>query len=370
MAGNWRLCLPGPAINLPLRKHKDTAMKRNPLGRTGLQVSQICLGTMTWGRQNTEAEGHAQMDYALDKDINFFDTAELYAVPPTADTYGKTEIIIGTWLAARKNRDKIILASKISGKGPGWIRGGRGFDRQGVVEAVEGSLKRLQTDYIDLYQLHWPQRGHYHFENSWDYDPYNQDRSAVLPNIVEVLETLGDLVQEGKIRHIGLSNETAWGTMQHLAIAERTGLPRIASIQNEYNLLRRYYDLDLAELALHEDVGLLAYSPLAAGALSGKYLGGVLPAGTRGAIAGSSSRTNEMTEPAIRRYMDLAKEHNLDVCQMAIAFCLTRRFMTSVIIGATSPQQLENNIAAADLTLSRQVMDGIQDIFKRHPRTL
>jgi len=345
-------------------------MKRNPLGRTGLQISEICLGTMTWGRQNSQDEGHAQMDYAVERGINFIDTAEIYAVPPNAETYGKTESIIGTWFAARKNRDKIILASKVGGRGPAWVRGGRGFDRAGVIEAVEGSLKRLQTDYIDLYQLHWPQRGHYHFENSWDYDPYNQDRSAVMPNIIEVLETLGDLVTEGKIRHIGLSNETAWGTMQHLALAEKTGLPRVASIQNEYNLLRRYYDLDLAELALHEDVGLLAYSPLAAGALSGKYLDGALPPGTRGAISGSSARTNEMTEPAIRQYMALAEKHGLDVCQMAIAFCLTRRFMASVIVGATSLAQLENDINAADLTLSRQVLDGIQDIFMRYPRTL
>jgi aryl-alcohol dehydrogenase-like predicted oxidoreductase len=218
--------------------------------------------------------------------------------------------------------------------------------------------------------VHWPRRGHYHFEGSWDYNPYQQKRDEVLPNIVEVLEVMGELVKEGKIRHFGLSNETAWGTMQYLRLSEERGLPRVQTIQNEYNLLRRYYDMDLAELAYHEDVGLLAYSPLAAGALSGKYLGGVLPPGTRGAVAGSAYRNNELTEPAIRAYMALAEAHGLDVCQMAIAFCLTKPFVTSVIIGATSMEQLTTDIEAANLTLSEEVLDGIQQIFMRYPRTL
>jgi aryl-alcohol dehydrogenase-like predicted oxidoreductase len=345
-------------------------MKMNRLGRTDIEVSEICLGTMTWGLQNSEAEGHAQMDYALGQGINFFDTAEMYAVPPSAETFGKTEEIIGTWFKSSGKRDQVVLASKVAGGGRPWVRGGRGIDAAGVREAVEGSLRRLQTDHIDLYQIHWPRRGHYHFEGSWDYNPFTQNREEVLPNILEVLETMGELVKAGKIRHFGLSNETAWGTMQYLKFAEQHGLPRVQSIQNEYNFLRRYYDLDLAELAYHEDIGLLAYSPLAAGALTGKYLDGQLPAGTRGAIAGSSYRSNELTEPAIRAYMALAEQHGLDISQMAIAFCLTKPFMTSVIIGATSMEQLKIDIAAKDVTLSPELLEGIQQIFMRYARTL
>ena len=345
-------------------------MKRKQLGRTGIEVSELCLGTMTWGRQNSEADGHAQMDHALEAGINFFDTAELYAVPAIPESYGRTEEIIGSWFKKTGKRDQVVLASKVAGGGTAWIRNGRGIDAAGVREAVEGSLRRLQTDYIDLYQVHWPRRGHYHFEGSWTYNPYRQKREEVLPNILEVLEALGEMVTAGKIRHIGLSNETAWGTMQYLRLAEERGLPRVQTIQNEYNLLRRYYDLDLAELAYHEDVGLLAYSPLAAGALSGKYLGGVLPPGTRGAVAGEHYRNNALTEPAIRAYMALAEKHGLDVCQMAIAFCLTKPFMTSVILGATSMEQLRTDIGAADLTLAPEVLEDIQQIFMRYPRTL
>jgi len=291
-------------------------------------------------------------------------------VPPNPETQGLTEKYIGTWFKSSGHRDKVILASKVAGGGTRWIRGGAPVDGPNIREAVEGSLRRLQTDHIDLYQIHWPRRGHYHFENSWTYNPYGQDRQAVLPNLLEVLETLGELVKQGKIRQIGLSNETAWGTMQYLRLAQENALPRIVSIQNEYNFLRRYYDMDLAELAHHEDVGLLAFSPLAAGAITGKYLGGVLPPGTRGAIAGSNYRNNELTEPAIREYIKLARSHDLDVCQMAIAFCLTKPFMTSTIIGATSMDQLRTDIAAADIELSEAVLDGIHDIFVRYPRTL
>lgn len=345
-------------------------MKFNRLGRTDIEVSEICLGTMTWGRQNTEAQAHAQMDYALEHGINFFDTAELYAVPPSPETQGLTEQYLGTWFKKTGNRDKVILASKVAGGGTRWIRGGAPVDGPNIRAAVEDSLGRLQTDHIDLYQVHWPRRGHYHFENSWTYNPYAQDRQSVLPNILEVLETFGELVREGKIRHVGLSNETAWGTMQYLRLAQENDLPRIVTIQNEYNFLRRYYDMDLAELAYHEDVGLLAFSPLAAGAISGKYLGGAIPPGTRGELQGGNYRNNELTEPAIREYIKLAGAHGLDVCQMAIAFCLTKAFMTSVIIGATSMAQLETDIAAADIELSEEVMEGIHDIFVRYPRTL
>jgi aryl-alcohol dehydrogenase-like predicted oxidoreductase len=347
-------------------------MKMNKLGRTDVMVSEICLGTMTWGKQNSEADGHEQMDYAITQGINFFDTAEMYAVPPDASTYGKTEEIIGSWFAKTGKRNDIVLASKVAGGGRPWVRGGRGIDGPSVREAVEGSLRRLRTDWIDLYQIHWPRRGHYHWEGSWDYDPYTQDREAVLPNLLEVLQVMGDLVKEGKIRHFGLSNETAWGTMQYLKLSMELGLPRVQSIQNEYNFLRRYYDMDLAELAYHEDVGLLAYSPLAAGAISGKYLGGAIPAGSRGDVSKprGNYRSNQYTEPAIRAYMDLAREHGLNVNQMAIAFCLTKPFMTSVIIGATTMDQLKADIGSADVTLSKEVLDGIQGIFMRYARTL
>ncbi|MDF2983870.1 MAG: aryl-alcohol dehydrogenase [Devosia sp.] len=345
-------------------------MKMKTLGRTDISVSEICLGTMTWGKQNTEAEGHQQMDYAVEQGINFFDTAEMYAVPPDASTYGKTEEIIGSWFKKTGKRNDIVLASKVAGGGRPWVRGGRGIDGPSVREAVEGSLRRLQTDRIDLYQIHWPRRGHYHFEGSWDYNPYLQDKESVLPNMLEVLQVMGELVREGKILHFGLSNESAWGTMQYLKLSMELGLPRVQTIQNEYNFLRRYYDMDLAELAFHEDVGLLAYSPLAAGAISGKYLGGVLPEGTRGAVAGSAYRNNQYTEPAIRAYIALAEKHGLDVCQMAIAFCLTKPFMTSVIIGATTMDQLRTNIGAADIELSEAVLGEIQQIFMRYARTL
>ena len=345
-------------------------MQMKKLGRTDISVSEICLGTMTWGKQNTEADGHAQMDYAIANGINFFDTAEMYAVPPDASTYGKTEEIIGTWFKKTGKRNDVVLASKVAGGGRPWVRGGRGIDGPSVREAVENSLRRLQTDRIDLYQIHWPRRGHYHFEGSWDYNPYLQDKQSVLPNMLEVLQVMGELVLEGKILHFGLSNESAWGTMQYLKLSMELGLPRVQTIQNEYNFLRRYYDMDLAELAFHEDVGLLAYSPLAAGAISGKYLGGVLPAGTRGAVAGSAYRNNQYTEPAIRAYIALADKHGLDVCQMAIAFCLTKPFMTSVIIGATTMEQLKVNIAAANVELPEAVMNEIQQIFMRYARTL
>lgn len=345
-------------------------MKSNRLGRTDLAVSEICLGTMTWGKQNSEVEAHAQIDYALEAGINFMDTAELYAVPATRDTYGKTEEIIGSYFANSGNRDQWILASKIAGANNPWIREKKPITGDTIREAIEGSLKRLQTDYIDLYQLHWPNRGHYHFENSWSFDPSGQNTEETLANMIEVLEVLDAVTREGKIRHVGLSNESAWGTMQYLRLAEEHDLPRVASIQNEYNLLRRYFDHDLAEVAHHENVGLLAYSPLAAGALTGKYLGNQLPEGTRGAIAGSVYRSNKLTEPAIKEYIAIADKHRLNVSQMALAFCLTRPFMTSVIVGATSMEQLQTDIGAADIRLTSDVMADIHEVFKRHARTL
>ncbi|HIL92147.1 MAG TPA: aldo/keto reductase [Cycloclasticus sp.] len=343
-------------------------MKYKKLGRTGLDVSLIGLGTMTWGRQNTQDEGFEQMDYALEQGINFFDTAEMYAVPPSADTYGKTEAIIGNWFATRKNRGKVILASKIAGPALPWIRDGKSqIDRKNILLAVEDSLTRLKTDYIDLYQLHWPNRGSYHFGQIWDYAP-DFDKQAVEDNFIDVLETLQELIQAGKIRHIGLSNETAWGTSKWLELAEKYNLPRMASIQNEYSLMARHFEPDLSEIAIHEECGLLAWSPLTRGLISGKYLNGAMPKGTRLDIdTRVEHRINPQTDAAIEAYIALAKEHNLDVCQMALAFINQQPFVTSNLIGATTMQQLKSNIASIDITLSEGVIDGIKSIRRQYP---
>ena len=345
-------------------------MKTKPLGRTDLRVTEICLGTMTWGSQNTEAEGHAQIDMALDAGVNFMDTAEIYAVPRSPQTSGRTEEIIGTWFKRSGKRDKWILASKVAGGAVDFMRGGRPVDGSAIREAVDGSLRRLGTDYIDLYQIHWAQRGSYNFEGSWTYAPHTQDTAAVLANIEDMLETLDGLVKAGKLRHVGVSNETTWGMAQWLRIAEERGLPRLVSVQNEYNLLRRHFDLDLAELSHHEQVGLLAYSPLAGGLITGKYFDGQMPKGSRGDYQKGFWRLNEHSERAGKEYLALARRHGLDVAQMAIAFALTRPFMTSVIIGATSSGQLANALAAERLTLSPALLAEIDAIHRRHPRPI
>jgi aryl-alcohol dehydrogenase-like predicted oxidoreductase len=260
-------------------------MKHNILGRTGISVSEICLGTMTWGSQNTEAQAFEQMDYAVEQGVNFFDTAELYPTTPLSpETYALTETIIGNWFKKTGKRKDIVLATKVAGAGRPYIRGGKPITGAAIREAVDASLKRLQTDYIDLYQIHWPNRGHFHFRQAWTYNPYGQDRERTLADMNEKLVALDECVKAGKIRAIGLSNETTWGAQKYIALAEAHCLPRVATVQNEYNLLYRHYDLDMAELSHHEDVGLLAYSPLAAGLLTGKYLDGHKPAGSRGAI--------------------------------------------------------------------------------------
>ncbi len=337
------------------------------LGRTDINVSLICLGTMTWGRQNTEAEGHEQMDYALERGVNFFDTAEMYAVPPNAETYGKTETIIGTWFQKTGNREKVVLASKIAGPGLGWVRDGDNkIDRKNILKAVEGSLTRLQTDYIDLYQLHWPNRGSNHFGQHWTYSPHFTHES-VIDNFIEVLETMNEMVKAGKIRHIGLSNETAWGTMQWLRLAEERGLPRMASIQNEYSLLCRLFDGDLQEVALAEDCGLLAWSPLATGMLSGKYLKGKRPKGSRWTLLNNPPRDNARSQEAVAAYMKVAKKHGLDVCQMALAFVNARPFVTTNIIGATNMDQLKTNIDSIDITLSTECLKDIETVRRQYP---
>lgn len=345
-------------------------MKLKPLGRTDLRVTEICLGTMTWGSQNTEAEGHAQIDMALDAGINFMDTAEIYAVPRSPETSGRTEEIIGNWFKKTGKRDQWILASKVAGGPVDFIRNGTRTSGKTLREAFEASLRRLQTDYIDLYQIHWAGRGSYNFDGSWTYQPHKQDTADALANIEDMLETLGVLVKEGKLGHVGVSNETTWGMAQWLRIAEARGLPRIVSVQNEYNLLRRHFDLDLAELSHHEDVGLLAYSPLAGGLITGKYFDGQMPKGSRGDYQKSFWRLNEQSEAAGKQYLALAERHGLDVSQMAIAFALTRPFMTSVIIGATSTAQLANAIAAHKVALSPELIAEIDAIHRRYPRTV
>ena len=344
-------------------------MKYRPLGRTGLSVSEICLGTMTWGSQNSEAEGHAQMDLAVEMGVNFFDAAEMYpTTPASAETVGLTEEIIGTWFAANGRRDDVVLASKISGAGNDKVRGGEEITADSVRRALDASLKRLQTDHIDLYQLHWPNRGSYHFRQNWTYDPSDQKPDAAKANIEEVLDELGAQVKAGKIRHIGLSNETAWGIMQYTSIAERDGGPRVASIQNEYSLMCRLFDLDLAETALNEQVGLLAYSPLAAGLLTGKYTAGAIPQGSRGSInKGLGGRHTEYAVRVADEYCEVARKHGLDPAEMAIAFCLTRPFMTAVIVGATDLDQLKTAIGAAEVVLSDAAMADIAAVYRRNP---
>lgn len=349
-------------------------MKMKPLGSTDIMVSEICLGTMTWGKQNSQDEAFEQLDYAVNAGVNFIDTAEGYAIPMAAETFGKTEAIIGNWFKSRGNRDQVVLASKISGGGrQEWIRGGAMPDKSNIRQALEDSLSRLQTDYLDLYQIHWPFRPNHHFGLSWEYDAYkgSYDRAAIRDAMLEVLEELSKLVQEGKIRQIGLSNETVWGTMQWLQLGESHNLPRIVSMQNEYSLLQRHYDLEVAEMTRHEQVGLLAYSPLAAGVLTGKYLNGAMPEGSRGAISGKAFwRNNEYASKAVQAYKNIAEKHGLDLAQMALAFALSRPFMNAVIIGATTMEQLRSNISAATLKLSEEVMSEINIVHREMPRPL
>ena len=343
-------------------------MQYRRLGTTNIDVSLICLGTMTWGKQNTQNEGHAQMDYALERGINFFDTAEMYAVPPSADTYGKTETIIGNWFANKKNRDKVVLASKIAGPGLGWVRNGKNkIDRKNICTAVEDSLKRLQTNYIDLYQLHWPNRGSYCFQQHWTFQPKFK-KEQVLDNFLEVLQTFDELIKAGKIRHIGLSNETAWGMMQYLRLSEQENLPRMQSVQNEYSLLDRLFEPDLQEISMAEKCGLLAWSPLARGMISGKYLGGKRPAGTRLAIETRPERRDTpQANEAIAAYIKVAEKHGFDVCQMALAFVNSKPFVTSNIIGATTMEQLKSNIDSIELKLTQDILDDIEAVRRDYP---
>ncbi len=344
-------------------------MQYRNLGRSDLNVSTLCLGSMTWGSQNTEAEGHAQIDRALDAGVNFIDVAEMYpANPGPNDHWGDTEKVIGTWLAKTGRRKDVILATKVSGAGMKRVRDGAPISSATISEALDGSLERLQTDCVDLYQLHWPNRGSYHFRQNWDYDPTQQKTGEVREHILDVLTGLQKEIDRGRIRHIGLSNESAWGIQQFLNLAEAEGLPRVASIQNEYSLLCRHYDLDLAEVSHHEDVDCLAFSPLACGILSGKYSGGATPAGSRKSINNTlGGRVTDRLWSATDAYLKIASDAGLDPCQMALAFCLARPFMGSAIFGATSMDQLETALGAADMTLSDDVMDAINAAHRAHP---
>lgn len=335
-------------------------MEFRPLGRTGLKVSAICLGTMTYGQQNTEAEGHAQMDYALDQGINFFDTAELYSIPPKPETQGSTERVIGSWFKARKNRDKVILASKVIGRSEmDWFREPRQpgkLTKAQMTEALDKSLKRLQTDHIDLYQLHWPERKMPWGSNPTRFSAKDFEVMADETPIAEQLAILDGFVKAGKIRHIGLSNESAWGTMKFITESERLGLPRVASVQNAYNLLNRTYDVAMAEIWLREQVGLLAYSPLGQGFLSGKYLDGARPAGARTTLFNRGQRYEKPgSNDAVRDYLAVAAELGLDGAQMAVAFVTSRPFVTSNIIGATTMAQLKSDIASTAITITPEI---------------
>ncbi|MTH98199.1 aldo/keto reductase [Roseibium sp. RKSG952] len=343
-------------------------MDQRRLGRTDIKVSSICLGTMTYGEQNTEAEGHAQMDLATDRGVNFFDTAELYPIPPSKQTQGRTERIIGSWFKARGSRDKIVLATKVVGRTVmDWFRedGSTGqLNRFQIEEAVNRSLRNLQTDYIDLYQIHWPDRNVSGFGSNptqWvDVDPAEDENP-----IGETLEILGDLVKAGKIRHVGLSNESPWGTMTYLAEADKRGLPRPVSIQNAYSLVNRTFETGLAEIARRENVGLLAYSALAQGYLTGKYRDGAMPKGARKTLFERLNRYEKPgAEDTINRYLDLAQELELDPAQMSLAFALGRSFMTSVIIGATTMEQLDTNLASAGVTLTPEAEERINAIHQ------
>jgi aryl-alcohol dehydrogenase-like predicted oxidoreductase len=348
------------------RFFKELEMDYRQLGRTDLKVSSLCLGTMTWGEQNSASEGFAQIERAKAYGINFIDTAEMYPVPPRAETYSKTEQIIGDYFKQRGDRAEWVLASKIAGPGNGigYIRDGQlKHNRAHITKALDASLKRLQTDWIDLYQLHWPERPTNYFGQLG----YRHQDSDYTP-IEETLEALDEQVKAGKIRHIGLSNETPWGNMKFLQMAEQHGWPRSVSIQNPYNLLNRSFEVGLAEIAIREQCGLLAYSPLAFGMLSGKYEDGARPEGARISLFSRFARyTNPESETACTRYVALAREHGLDPAQMALAFVTAQPFVTSNIIGATSLEQLDSNLASSALTLSAEVLTSIEAIHKHHP---
>ena len=341
-------------------------MNFKKLGNTDLNVSTICLGTMTWGEQNTQEEGFEQMDYALDQGVNFWDTAELYSVPPKEETYGHTEIIIGNWFKKSKKRDKVILATKVAGPMRAYLRGGgNNFGIEKITQAVNDSLKRLQTDYIDLYQLHWPERN----TNMFGRLGYEHKDDGKWNKFEDILGNLKKFIDQGKIRYVGLSNETAWGAKKYLEISKEQGLPRMMSIQNPYSLLNRTYEVGLAEVSIREQIGLLAYSPLASGYLSGKYRNNKIPKNSRIALDPNFwSRYNKPnTSVAVDAYFEIAKKYSLDLAQMSLKFCEIQPFMTSVIIGATTMEQLKTDVESVNLNLNEEIIKEINEIQKIYP---
>jgi aryl-alcohol dehydrogenase-like predicted oxidoreductase len=342
-------------------------MKYTTLPNTDTKVSKICLGTMTWGKQNTEADGHEQMDFALEAGVNFFDTAELYSVPATPETYGATEKIIGTWFKKTGNRDKVVLASKIAGGGDytAHIRKG-GLNRENIIDAIHKSLKRLQTDYIDLYQLHWPNRGVNVF-GTRDFPTKTANQEA--ENHLEILETLQDFIKQGKIRHIGLSNETPWGTMKYMQAATTHNLPKPVTVQNSYSMIHRGYEVGMSEVSLRENIGLLAYSPLAQGVLSGKYLDGNKPEGARGTLFPRfiARYMGEGSLEAVSRYENIAKKNGITLTEMSLAFVNQLPFVTSNIIGATKMNQLKENINSINIELSDEILKEINLVHAAIP---
>ena len=345
---------------------EKSKMKYTTLPNTDIKVSKICLGTMTWGNQNTQQEGFAQMDLALDKGVNFFDVAELYPVPATAETYAETERIIGNWFTKTGNRDKVILATKIAGPGDytAHIRT-TGFSKASLHEAVDNSLKRLQTDYIDLYQLHWPERQ----TNTFGVRDYTHNpNDGWEDNFNEILHNLDEIIKSGKIRQVGLSNEKAWGTMRYLEESKRHSLPRMITIQNAYSLLCRPFEGDLAEVAHRENIGLLAYSPMAFGVLSGKYIKGTAADNARLKLFPRFARySGEQATEATKRYLKIAEDHGMTLAQMSLAFVNERPFLTSNIIGATNLEQLEENIDSINISLSKEILNEINKVHSEIP---
>lgn len=334
-----------------------------------IKVSEICLGSMTWGKQNTEKEAFEQIDYSIEKKVNFLDTAELYPIPPSRETYAETERIIGNWIQSRGKPDNLVIATKMAGKGLRWIRGGeRGIIADDIEEALQGSLKRLQLESIDLYQLHWPNRPFYHFGKHWNFDAGRINKEEEKERIHSLVEKLTELRKAGAIKCYGLSNESSWGVMQYIRIAERYDLDKPVSIQNEYNLLNRLFEPDLSEVSILENVGLLAWSPLATGMLTGKYLNNKRPNGSRWTMLGRhNQRDTPQAHAATYDYVSLAKEHGLDPAQMAIAFVQSRPFLLSNIIGATNLEQLKINIESLRVKLSDEVLNRIEEIRHDYP---
>ena len=341
-------------------------MKFKKLGNTDIDVSLICLGTMTWGTQNSEKDAFEQMDYSLEQGVNFFDTAEIYSVPPTADSYGKTEKMIGNWFEKRKNREKIVLASKVAGPRCDWIRSGENnYNEKKIGEAIDGSLKRLKTDYIDLYQLHWPERS----TNCFGVREFSINEEEKEWNTFEsILQALDKYIKSGKIRHVGVSNETPYGLSRYLEISKNKNLPRMMSVQNPYSLVNRTYEIGMSEISIRDKCGLLVYYPLAAGALSGKYRDGQMPENSRQALfKGWERMINPLAMKAYDEYYKLAKEYNITMVQLAQAFVNSRPFVTSNIIGATTMNQLKENIESINIELTSEMIDKINLIHNNNP---